>query len=66
MQHTDNDKGLFKAEILAELIYKAIVRYTKARKLVKERERSNFRLDSERILRGNVTENLTYWRDEHE
>lgn len=45
-----------KPEILAKTIYKAIVRYVKAKKTMESGRKSNFRLDSGRIWRGNTKE----------
>lgn len=48
------DGGKFsKATILAEIIYRAIVRYTKAKKSLIGDKKSHFRLDLSRIWRGN-------------
>lgn len=55
MQSTDN-KLISKPAILAQLIYKAIVRYVKAKKSPEITRKSNFRLDSRRIWRGNTKE----------
>ena len=45
-----------KSEFLAKIIYKAIVRYVKAKKVVESGRKPNFRLDSERIWRSNTEE----------
>ena len=55
MQNTDNDI-ISKPAILARLIYKAIVRYIKAKKSLVAERKVNFKLDSERIWRGNTKE----------
>ena len=47
-----------KPEILARLIYKAIVRYVRTKKALETGRKSNFRLDSKRIWRGNTKETI--------
>lgn len=51
----DNENAC-KARILAQLLYRAIVRYVKAKKTQITERKANFSLDSSRIKRGNVIE----------
>lgn len=53
MQNADNGKNLSKAEILAKIIYKAIVRYVIAKKDAKPNKKANLRLDCERVWSAN-------------
>ncbi len=53
MQNTDNDKATSKAKVLAEIIYKAIVRYSIAKRGSKTNKKANFRLDCERVWSAN-------------
>ncbi len=53
MQNTDNDKKFSKPTILAQLIYKAIVRYSIAKKGAKTNKKANLRLDCERVWSAN-------------
>lgn len=52
MQNTDN-KASSKAKVLAEIIYKAIVRYSIAKKDTKTNKKANLRLDCERVWSAN-------------
>jgi len=54
------NKKFSKATILAELIYKAIIRYTKAKKSLISNKKDKFALDSERVWRGNIEEKIDY------
>ena len=55
MQNTD-DKAISKSTILARLIYKAIVRYTKAKKSPTTTKNPKFSLDFNCVWRGNIQE----------
>ncbi len=57
MQNTD-DKPIFKSTILARLIYKAIVRYVKAKKSPITIKNPKFRIDFNRVWRGNIQESI--------
>lgn len=61
MKNTDDNQNFSKAEILAEIIYKAIVRYSIAKKDAKTNKKANFRLDCERVWsanKGGVIDNM--------
>ena len=62
----NNEKPLTKPEKLAKIIYRAIVRYTQAKKPAISDVKPNFRLDFNRIWRGNVKEIIDDWRNNHE
>ena len=62
MQKT-NDQNISKAEILAKIIYKAIVRYSLAQKEAKADKKTNLRLDCERIWSGNSDNDIDYLED---
>ncbi len=49
----NNEKPTSQAEILAEIIYKAIVRYSIAKKGAKTNKKENLRLDCERVWSAN-------------
>lgn len=53
MHHTDDNQNFSKAKILAEIIYKAIVRYSIVKKDAKTNKKANFRLDCERVWSTN-------------
>ncbi len=53
MHHTDENQKFSKAEILAEIIYKAIVRYAIGKKEAKTNKKANFRLDCECVWNTN-------------
>lgn len=53
MHHTDDNQNFSKAKILAEIIYKAIVRYSIVKKDAKTNKKANFRLDCERVWSAN-------------
>ena len=53
MHNTDN-KMISKSAILARLIYKAIVRYVKAKKSPMTAKNPKFSLDFNRVWRGNI------------
>ncbi len=57
MQNTD-DKMISKTTILARLIYKAIVRYVKAKKSPITIKNPKFGLDFNRVWRGNIRESI--------
>lgn len=52
----DNENAC-KARILAQLLYRAIVRYVKAKKAQITERKSNFSLDSSRVQRQRVVGN---------
>jgi hypothetical protein len=52
--HNTDDKNISKSTILARLIYKAIVRYVKAKKSLMITKNPKFSLDINRIWRGNI------------
>ena len=56
--HNTDDKNISKSTILARLIYKAIVRYVKAKKSPITMKNSKFSLDFNRICRGNIQESI--------
>ena len=62
MQKT-NDQNVSKAELLARIIYKAIVRYSLAQKDAKANKKTNLRLDCERIWSGNSDNDIDYLED---
>ncbi len=53
MQNSDDNQKFSKAEILAEIIYKAIVRYSISKKDAKTNKKANLRLDCERVWSAN-------------
>lgn len=55
-----------KPEMLARLIYKAIVRYVRTKKVLETGRKSNFRLDSKRVWRGNTKEIIDELEKEYE
>lgn len=55
-----------KPEMLARLIYKAIVRYVRTKKALETGRKSNFRLDSKRVWRGNTKEIVDELEKEYE
>ena len=55
MQNAD-DKNISKPAMLAQLIYKAIVRYIKANKSPISMKNTKLSLDYNRVWRGNVQE----------
>ena len=57
MHNTDN-KMISKSAILARLIYKAIVRYVKAKKSTNTARNLKFDLDFNRVWRGNIQESI--------
>ena len=54
--HNTDDKIISKSTILARLIYKAIVRYVKAKKSPNTARNLKFSLDFNRVWRGNIQE----------
>ena len=56
--HNTDDKIISKSTILARLIYKAIVRYVKAKKSPNAAKNLKFGLDFNRVWRGNVQESI--------
>ncbi len=58
MQNTDNGKATSKAKVLAEIIYKAIVRYSIAKKGAKTNKKANLRLDCERVWSANEASSI--------
>lgn len=65
MQDTNN--GIIsKPAILVRLIYKAIARYVKAKNSLETGRKSNFRLDSGRVWRGNIQELVDRLEKKHE
>ena len=65
MQKTDNEL-ISKSAILAQLIYKAIVRYAKAKRSPITANNSRFRLDFNRVWRGNIQELIDGLEKKHE
>ena len=65
MQKTDNEL-VSKSAILAQLIYKAIVRYTKAKRSPITTNNSRFSLDFNRVWRGNIQELIDGLEKKHE
>lgn len=59
----DNENAC-KARILAQLLYRAIVRYVKAKKAQITERKSNFSLDSSRIKRQRVVATKDSLREE--
>ena len=57
MQNTD-DKPISKSTIIARLIYKAIVRYVKAKRSPITIKNPKFSLDFNRVWRGNIQESI--------
>ena len=55
MQNSEN-KDVSKSEMLARLIYKAIVRYIEAKKSPITEKNPKFELDFNRVWRGNIQE----------
>lgn len=53
MQNTDDNQNFSKSEILAKIIYKAIVRYSIAKKDAKTNKKVNLKLDCERVWSAN-------------
>ncbi len=53
MRNMYNEKPGTKAKILAEIIYKAIVRYSISKKDAKTNKKANLRLDCERVWSAN-------------
>ena len=62
----NNERILTKPEKLAKIIYRAIVRYTQAKKSAISGVKPNFRLDFNRVWRGNVKEIIDDWGNNHE
>ena len=54
----DNEKILTKPEKLAQIIYEAVIRYTKAKETQIRREIANSELDISFIQRGNSTREI--------
>lgn len=61
MQNIDDNQVLSKGEILAKIIYKAIVRYSIAKKDVKTNKKANLKLDCEHVWsanKGGIIDNI--------
>ncbi len=65
MQKTGNEL-ISKSAILAQLIYKAIVRYAKAKMSPITANNSRFSLDFNRVWRGNIQELIDSLEKKHE
>ena len=56
--HNTDDKIISKPTILARLIYKAVVRYVKAKKSPNTARNLKFGLDFNSVWRGNIHESI--------